>query len=467
MVKKLKQVGRSIAAYLKTPEIVYSLGLIVLIPGLIVLNSIVLTNLFAGLVDTQAKDKAAVTAQLLKRSLTGPDSAVIQSRIDEIVEGTTDVNKEKYFLRLDYLIKRPGEEAFELVASSSKDEIGKVIRPQADSSADSLDDPRSFTQLNLSWAERRDIAVSAVEQTKPGYVISVLGDDPRSQERQAVVSAFVSTQYIDQLLTDSYFRSASLLTITVVITLVLLFLRSRIYRYTTLFKRLQEVDQMKDEFITVASHELRTPITAIRGYLTVLLETHDLSDAEQHKMIESAERSSRQLNALVADLLDVSRIEQGRVQLEPAKINIDEAIAKAADQLKGLAAEKKIDVNLVPAEQKLFTRADARKLHQILINFMDNAIKYTEKGSITISASEEGDSVAVFIRDTGIGMSPEDRQNLFKKFYRVQNKETEHITGTGLGLWITKSLIELMGGSVFVDSIKGSGTQIKFTLPKA
>lgn len=466
MPGKLREFGRGFRDYLKTPELVYSFTLIILIPALIAVNSIILIDLFTSLVDTQAKDKAAATAQLLKHSLKTADTVSIQEQIDQIAPSTTDVNGEKYFLRLDYLIKKPGEEVFELTASSDKSRIGKAIRPTVDEQNET-DDPRSFTQLNLSWAERRDIAVASIEQDTPGYSISVLADDPESQKRQAVVSAFVSTAYIDRLLNESYTRSAIILTLTVIVTLALLFVRSRIYRYTTLFRRLQEVDQMKDEFISIASHELRAPITAIRGYLSLMLEDHDLRAEERERMMRTAEKSSEQLARLISDLLDVSRIEQGRIKLAPIRVDVGEAVAAVVKDFTGLAEEKNLRLEFQPPEQKLSVRADRDKLRQILVNFIDNAIKYSFKGSIAISAAPEGDSVAVFIRDTGIGMSPEERRNLFKKFYRIKKPETENVAGTGLGLWITKSLVELMGGEVFVDSIVGSGTQVKFTVPKA
>lgn len=467
MPGRLKALRQSLAAYAKTPEIVYSLALIILIPVLIAVNSIVLINLFAKLVDAQAQDKASATAGLLKRTLDQGSTAEVQDQIDQLVRSTTEGDGRMYFLNLEYIVKNPDKEEFVVKASSDPKEVGDVIKPVADNGSSSAeDDPRTFTQLNLSWTERRDIAVAATYNGVPGYQISVLADDA-SRERQAVIAAFVSTEYIEQLLTEAYIKSGGLLTLTVVITLLLLFVRSRIYRYSTLFRQLQQVDQMKDEFISIASHELRTPLTGIRGNLSMLLEEHDLSDEEQHKLITNAERSADQLTELVADLLDVSRIEQGRLKLQPERLDVSREISAVVENLRPQADQNKLRLEFEPPENDLAATADRNKLRQILINLIGNAIKYTKQGSVSISAEAKGDFVEIDIRDTGIGMTPQDRENLFKKFYRIRNRQTATISGTGLGLWITKSLVEMMGGSIYVDSIEGSGTQVKFTLAKA
>lgn len=462
MLKRFKDFGRNLGLYLRTPEIIYSVVLIIGIPLLIVVNSIFLIDQFTRVVNQQAQDKAADTAQLLGRGFTGKDIPAIQSEIEDLVRRT-----DGYFQRLDYWVKASDKEEFGLLASSDKSQVGMAVKPQADSDPSDESDPRSFTRLNLTWAERRDIAVESVENDRPGYLVSVLIDEAADRQRQAVISAFVSNDLISNSLDDAYFRSASLLTITVIIVLVLLFLRSRIYRYTTLFRRLQEVDQMKDEFISIASHELRTPLTSIKGNLSMLLDEHDIDDHEKQRMLEQAEKSTEQLTSLVADLLDVSKLEQGRIQIRPEQVDIGEFIRPIVEELKVQAKSKKLSLSFAAPQQKLLVTADREKLRQILVNLVGNAIKYTPRGSINLGVETEHDMAAVYIRDTGVGMSPEDRTNLFKKFYRIRTDKTANITGTGLGLWITKSLVELMGGQIFVDSIEGSGTQVKFTLPKA
>lgn len=461
MLKKLEDIGQSFRAYLQTPEIVYSVVLIVLIPVLIVVNSIFLIDQFSSVINGQAQDKAADSARLLAQSLPSKDYQLIQARIDEAVSSS-----DKYFLRLDYWTKDPKGEAFSLAASTSKDQVGKVIRPQADAPTEE-DDPRSFTQLNLSWAERHDIAVESVEQGQAGYLVSILSIDPISRERLGVISAFVSSEQVGSLLDNAYLRSASLLTITVIITLVLLFLRSRIYRYTSLFKKLQEVDQTKDEFISIASHELRSPLASIRGSLELLLDEHDLSTPDKQKLLRNAEKSTEQLTSLVADLLDVSRLEQGRIEIRPENLDIGKFIGPVVDDMAVLAKEKHISLSYQPPTVSIMVSADKDKLRQILVNLIGNALKYTQRGTVNVAIETDRDMVEVFVRDTGVGMSPEDRAKLFSKFYRIRNKQTAEISGTGLGLWITKKLVELMGGQIFVDSIEGSGTQVKFTLPKA
>ncbi len=459
----------TLRAIFKTPEIVYSFSLIILIPVLIVINSITLINVFTNVTDAQAEDKAVVATKLLNDDFSGVTQKQVQAKIDKVTSNTTNQSNQTFFKRLDYFVHDPHTEAFDLIASSNRDSAGQTVKPEADStsSSETQASPYSFSALNQTWSERSDTVIAATELGQAGYRVNTLIADPTTKNRVAVLSAFVSTEYITSLLNQAFTKSAILLVVVIGLTLAMLFIRSRIYRYSTLFKKLQEVDQMKDEFISIASHELRTPLTSIRGSLSMILEEQNLSPEEQHKMIQNAERSSEQLTALVADLLDVSRIEQGRLQIAPEKIDIGTMIKQVVDLTAPTARPKKLALEFVPPAAPLYVRADRQKLQQVLVNLTGNAVKYTMRGSVTIKTEVEKDAVAVLVSDTGIGMSPEDRANLFKKFYRIRNAQTEHIGGTGLGLWITKSLVELMGGEIFVDSIKDSGTQVKFTLPKA
>lgn len=177
--------------------------------------------------------------------------------------------------------------------------------------------------------------------------------------------------------------------------------------------------------------------------------------------------SVRHLDDLVEDLLNVSRIEQNRLPLNVTTLNPDEAIQQAVDELKILADNKSL--------QLLFTKnidthpvlADRDHLRQILINLISNAIKYTPRGSVTVTVAATDELVTIKIKDTGIGIGARDREKLFTKFYRVASEQTKGIRGTGLGLWITKKLANLMGGELYIDSIEGTGTEVSVTLPRA
>jgi two-component system phosphate regulon sensor histidine kinase PhoR len=225
---------------------------------------------------------------------------------------------------------------------------------------------------------------------------------------------------------------------------------------------------MKDEFISMASHELRTPVTVIKGYAQMMLEeSKDLNiKKEGIEYLSIINTSTERLGDLIEDLLNVSRIEQGRFKIELKEINAKPIIEETIKEMSFQAKEKNLNLNFEVIENTSdLINADNDKLKQVLINIIGNSIKYTNEGSVDVKISNKENNLIVNIKDTGIGMSAKEREHLFEKFYRVKNKKTQDVVGTGLGLWITKQIIEIMKGSISVDSIEGVGTQVTIEFP--
>jgi len=186
------------------------------------------------------------------------------------------------------------------------------------------------------------------------------------------------------------------------------------------------------------------------------------------KSLKMVKNSSERLASLVEDLLNVSRIEQGRLEVKGTAQDINPIIKEIVAEISIQAKEKNLGLKYLPHNEKLpLINIDSERLKQALINLIGNAIKYTEKGQIDITTTEKnnGKNLEIKIKDTGIGMSAQDRERLFQKFYRIQNDKTRGVTGTGLGLWITKQIIELMKGVITVDSMEGVGRQIILQFP--
>jgi len=233
------------------------------------------------------------------------------------------------------------------------------------------------------------------------------------------------------------------------------------YRY--LYIAAQKANETKDLFTNMIAHELRAPLTAIRGYASLIEEK---SESDQKQYASRVRESSERLIAIVNDLLDVARLQSGKLSVTPAPVDIAPIVQAVADELKVSAQEKKIELLLSNKGESFVVLADANRLHQALTNLVSNAIKYTPEGSITLSLEERLGFVELRVKDTGMGISSEDQQKLFAPFFRVSTADVSKITGTGLGMWITKQLIELMGGTVGVESIKGVGTHVVVTLQK-
>jgi len=217
----------------------------------------------------------------------------------------------------------------------------------------------------------------------------------------------------------------------------------------------------------MASHELRSPLTAMGGYLELLKDDKgNIFTPESQHYIDNTKLTVGRLNNLVNDILEVSRLEQNRIPFEFAAVDPDATIKSSLEEMNPKATEKNLEI--IYASQSLpKITVDESRFKQVLVNLISNSIKYTEKGKIEITTESHPKYLKITIADTGIGISAEDQGNLFQKFHRIQSKETSNIIGTGLGLWITKELIEKMGGHISVESMKGVGSHFTVSFPIA
>ncbi len=232
-------------------------------------------------------------------------------------------------------------------------------------------------------------------------------------------------------------------------------------------RRVQEVNQLKTEFVTIVSHELRTPLTSIAGYVELLLagEAGRLVQA-QREYLGTVKNNADRLIELIEDLLDISRIEAGHVELNRTRLDLRQLIQEAAGLLRPQIEAKGQLLTLHLADALPVLSGDAKRVMQILTNLLSNAHKYTPPGGrITVAVQGEDGRVRVEVQDTGIGLSSDDQAQLFAKFFRAKNPATRQVGGTGLGLAITRSLVEMHGGEITVSSAPGQGSTFSFTLP--
>jgi signal transduction histidine kinase/CheY-like chemotaxis protein len=232
--------------------------------------------------------------------------------------------------------------------------------------------------------------------------------------------------------------------------------------------RERELDKMKTEFISVVSHELRTPLTSIKGYTDLLLsgatgETTEL----QNEFLGIIQSSTTRLSNLINDILDISRIESGKIEIKHEPIDYRKIVADTLRLLRAAADEKQIVMDASLPESMPPVRGDTDKVTQVLTNLVSNALKYTPPGGwIKVLLEVTGEaSVTTCVADSGIGIAPDDQKRLFQKFFRADNSSTREAGGTGLGLVIAKTIVELLGGAIWVDSEMGRGSRFYFTLP--
>lgn len=229
------------------------------------------------------------------------------------------------------------------------------------------------------------------------------------------------------------------------------------------------LEQLKTDFISVVSHELRTPLTSIKGYTELVLDgdAGDLTD-DQREYLSVAMSNTDRLVDLVNDLLDLSRIESGRFELEREPLDFNDVVEEALRVVRPLVAGKQQHLVVELAREAPSILGDRRRLVQVVLNLLSNAQKYTpDGGRIMVQTSRDGDAALLVISDNGIGMRPEDQAHVFERFYRVRSAGARDVSGTGLGLAITRSIVDLHGGRIGVQSVEGVGSRFEVRLPVA
>lgn len=238
---------------------------------------------------------------------------------------------------------------------------------------------------------------------------------------------------------------------------------------TDALSELNIVTKRKTDFVSAVSHELRTPLTSIKGYASILLsEKLGKIPDEIKERLEKINKHSDELTHLVNNLLDIARIESGRMEMKLEKININHIAESVIDLLNPLTKERAITVELnIPKD--IFGLADSTNISRVFINLIGNAIKFVPErgGLIRISSVLSDEHILIKISDNGIGMSPADAERIFEEFYRVDNVINQKVKGTGLGLTLVKNIIQAHKGRIWVESRLNQGSTFNFTLPKA
>jgi signal transduction histidine kinase len=233
--------------------------------------------------------------------------------------------------------------------------------------------------------------------------------------------------------------------------------------------KLRELSELKEEFLALTTHDLRSPLTVISGVINFFTSGRlgDLTP-EQKNMVSMMERNTQNLIELVNDLLDASKLESGTMRLDFASIELGGLIAELREQMLPMAREKEIALEAALPDDLPPLRADRAKLRRVLVNLLSNALKFTPRGGrIEVGAARDGELVRVSVADTGVGIPPEDLARLFDKYEQARSRATRSEKGTGLGLYITRQLVELHGGRINVESEVGHGSTFSFTIPVA
>ncbi len=233
-------------------------------------------------------------------------------------------------------------------------------------------------------------------------------------------------------------------------------------------EKLKSMDETKDEFISMASHQLRTPLTSVKGYLSMVLEgdAGEISEP-QKKLLDQAFVSSQRMVYLIADLLNVSRLKTGKFIIDANPTNLADVVDSEISQLKEQAKLKGIELSFDKPAEFPSLNLDETKTRQVVMNFMDNALYYTPSGGkVVVKLEEDRHNVYFTVKDNGLGVPKDEQKHLFTKFYRAQNARKARPDGTGLGLFMAKKVITAQDGNLLFESVEGKGSTFGFSFSK-
>lgn len=447
-------IEKGIAFTRKNPTILYSLALIVVITGALFANSYYSLKKFQDTADALLKSKA-VLAENIFRVLGSDlmrDPASLQTKLDQVKEENGDVAEIAVFSR------ETDEASFMAVASTNHTSIGTSVGEVA------------FPYL-IAWQDPRVASTFLTNENGERYWNVVKKITDVNGRGLGLIVFQLSLKEHDAFVEKAIFQAYAVSVVSLFFVLLLLMNHMRFFRYAVRVTKLEEVDHMKDDFISMASHELKTPLTVLRGYVDLLKDDAAKPRSEETTQqtqgyLENMDSSITRLNDLVEDILNVSRIEQNRLPIVIESLDLLPILSDIAKQFSLLAKNNGLVFRYEP-QTSMSVAADPERVKQILVNLVGNAVKYTPHGTVTLSVKEADDAVVVEVADTGLGIAAPALQNLFSKFYRVKTGATSKISGSGLGLWISREIARHMGGDITVESIEGVGSHFHLRLKKS
>lgn len=434
-------------------EIIYSIIVLITIPVIVAVNTIILVQTTNDAFNLELNRKADLSNGIIAQS----SLQLIKDReYDKLQKNLIALESSQPTLMHSMLIVNNNDN-FTIVARSQSainDSLDLVKKTQVGAV---ISNKQSITSLTDTY-DRKSNPAQAWNVMSP-----VLGD---SGKVIAVISANYLTVDAEKAIDSAYQKSYIVLIISIALIFGLLFRHFRLVGYAQLLAKQKELNQAMSDFLSVATHELKSPTSIIKGYLSNIIDgDFGEIDTKIKEQIQVAITQTERLNSLVQDLLNVSRVEQGRVQYNITEVDTVKILNTVISNYRPIAEEKNIQIVYEPMESMPFIKADENRVQEIFTNLIDNAIKYTAKGSVTVSHKVDKNNLITNVRDTGFGMSSSARQRLFQRFYRVKTDQTQNISGTGLGLWIIKQYIEAMGGNIEVESMEDIGSNFIVTLP--
>ena len=426
------------------PQFIFSLLLIIIIPVAFLVTGQQFLQVASENQERLEKDKIGIMhdvfVQLVLQNTNNPER--LQREIETIVSQNPDLRK--------FRVVEATPEGLKILAAFNEEIVGSYEQETDlyNFSSVETDDSLIFEYFNGEvryWQAFRSL------KAPDGSMFFVFTE----------TSFELTDQLFSNRIQEAYYWLIGIL----LIVMFLAYRHLRLIDYSFLYREAQDSISTRDLFTNMVTHELRAPLTAIRGYASMIHENNEVEFTVREQALK-IEQSSDRLLLIVNDLIEVARLQSGRLKVEKTETDICKVIREAVGALEGTARDKAINLTTDLQSSECTIVTDGKRLAQILTNLVNNAIKYTEAGAISVVLKVHTKDVEIRVQDTGMGISAEDQKKLFAPFFRVESKDVSKITGSGLGMWITKQLVTLLEGEIEVESIKNVGTHVVLKLPK-
>ena len=436
----------------KKLEIAYSIGVLIAIPLIVIVNTLILTQSTNSAYNLELQRKADLANSIIAKS----SMQLIKDKKYDQLQSNLDAleSSQPALMQSAVIINQNNNLTMVAHSTSAPEKITQTAKMEANLAISRKQSIATFidiTDRNSNLAQAWNVMTPVIDDDK-----NVI----------AVVSISLLTVDAQEAINSAYQKSFIVLIISLVLIIGLLFRHFRLVGYIQLLARQRELNQTMNDFLSVATHELKSPTTIIKGYLSNVMDGDFGSvNPEIGEQITVALSQTDRLNSLVQDLLNVSRVDQGKIQYNITAVDTTKILKMIIENYRPIADEKGLELIFNPVEGLPLVQADEGRVQEVFTNLIDNAIKYTAKGSVTIAQQQKKGVIVTNFHDTGFGISLEAKQRLFQRFYRVKTSQTETIQGTGLGLWIIKQYVEAMKGSIDVETIEDVGSNFIVELP--
>ncbi len=432
-------------------EIIYSVGVIIAIPLLMAMNTILLVRSSLSAFNRELSRKADLVNAVIAESV---EEDILNNNYTSLNERLQGLEENQPALVGTGIIQKQGDEY--VVLAAGRTDITEL-------------EATSKVQIDIAYQRKAPVAtfinIRHNNQAKQAWNVTTPALDGDGNVIGVIVSNTLTTD-ADEAINKAFMTSFIVLVISIVVIIILLFRHFRLVGNIQLLAKQKEINQTMSDFLSVATHELKAPTSIIKGYLSNVMDgTFGPINEQIQSQLQTAVGQTERLNTLVQDLLNVSRIEQGRIAYNITAVDSTKLLNMITENYKTMATAKGLELKLEATTAMPQVKADEGRVQEIFTNLIDNAIKYTAQGGVHITQRVEKNLVVTAIKDTGYGMDAEARKRLFQRFYRVQTEHTKDISGTGLGLWIIKQYILAMGGTIEVESLEGVGSTFIVALP--